>query len=214
MNYTFRLVILCIVVHIASLFNREFFISYFALVSDSVFIMPWMFVSALFMHGDVMHLIFNMVSLGIFGTILEHVIGKKQFLLVFFGTGILANLISFSFYPVALGASGAILGVLGTLAVMRPTLIFYVYFIPMPLWLVAIVYAVIDIFGVFFPSNVGNIAHLSGLVVGVSLGFYYRFHVFKSTFRKRRESVIDLDKDSYSDMGMDVEDWEKQYLKK
>jgi uncharacterized protein len=172
MYYVFVLIICSVLFHIASLFSRDFFIAHFALVGESVFVMPWMFVTSLFMHGDVMHLVFNMVSLLMFGTILEHVIGTKRFLLVYFGAGIFANIIGIWFYPVSLGASGAIFGIIGALAILRHSLIVYVLIMPMPLWILAILYAAIDILGIFYPTNVGNIAHLSGLFFGICCGWY------------------------------------------
>src|SRR3989344_6819428 len=81
---------------------------------------PWRFLSAIFLHGSLVHLILNLFALAFFGSILERFIGGGWFLTVFFVTGILANLISVNFYDSSLGASGAIFGVLGALIFVRP----------------------------------------------------------------------------------------------
>src|SRR3989344_260913 len=74
---------------------------------------PWRFFTAIFLHGGVGHLVLNLFALALFGSILENFIGGKRFLLLFFTTGILANLVSVNFYDSSLGASGAIFGILG-----------------------------------------------------------------------------------------------------
>ena len=54
----------------------------------------WRFVSAIFLHGSVMHLAYNLFALFFFRIALEKLIGSKKFLLVFFGSGIIASLIA------------------------------------------------------------------------------------------------------------------------
>ena len=93
----------------------------FALVSSQASAEPWTFVTSMFLHGDVLHIGYNLIALFIFGLILESVIGSRRLLAVFFGTGILAGFVSIFFYNAVIGASGAIFGIIGTLAVLRPT---------------------------------------------------------------------------------------------
>jgi len=201
MNHTFKIILACTGVFILQKLLGQLFFENFALIQETVLLKPWMVVSALFLHGDFSHLLLNMVSLAIFGSILEHVIGRRRFLYVFFGTGILANIISVPFYTAALGASGAILGIMGTLAVLRPQLVLYVYFFPMRLWFAVILYAVIDIFGIFIPNGVGNIAHLAGLVVGLFIGWHYLKTYGKKRARyqpiRMEDAVLDRWEDQY-----------------
>ena len=79
------------------------------------------------------------------------------------------------FYPAALGASGAIMGIAGMAIVLYPTkkILFYLV-IPMPLWMLGLLYIAMDTFGIFFPSGTANIAHLIGLAIGLGYGFYLR----------------------------------------
>src|SRR3989338_1099215 len=115
------------------------------------FVQPWRFVSAMFLHGDLLHLLYNGFALALFGSILEHELGSKRFLGVFLITGILANLVSVFFYPSALGASGAVFGIIGALVVLRPGMTVFAFGLPMPMILAGIAWAVGDIIGVFVP---------------------------------------------------------------
>src|SRR3989344_2772693 len=81
---------------------------------------PWRFLTAVFLHGSLIHLVFNLFALALFGSALEKFIGGWRFLIVFFVSGILANLISINFYSSSLGASGAIFGVIGALIIVKP----------------------------------------------------------------------------------------------
>ena len=93
---------------------------------------------------------------------------------MYFVSGIIANLIAVNFYSSSLGASGAIYGILGCLAVLRPKMTVWVYNMPMPMFVAAIVWVLAGVFGIFTPSNVGDIAHLSGIAVGFLFGLFLR----------------------------------------
>jgi membrane associated rhomboid family serine protease len=54
---------------------------------------PWQIVTHMFMHGNEMHLLFNMIGLWMFGSVVEQILGKKRFLILFFVSGIGAVLI-------------------------------------------------------------------------------------------------------------------------
>jgi len=147
----------------------------FILVSSDIFARPWILVTSMFLHANVNHLFFNMYALFIFGPLLEQRIGVKRFLSIYIFSGIIAAIISSYFYPIALGASGAIMGIIGVLIILMPDLKLLLFFIiPMPLWFAGIIYALTDIFGIFFPSGVGNIAHLVGLACGLLYGLYIK----------------------------------------
>ena len=134
----------------------------------------WRFVTAIFLHGSLAHLISNLFALALFGTILEFVIGSRRFLIVFSVSGIVANLVAINFYNSSLGASGAIYGVLGTLVVLMPLMIVWVYGLPMPLFAAGIFWVGASVLGLFAPSDIGDIAHLSGIAVGFIFGIIYR----------------------------------------
>jgi hypothetical protein len=134
----------------------------------------WRFVTAIFLHGSLGHLIANLFALMLFGTILEGQIGSRKFLVLFFASGVFANFIAVWFYPSSLGASGAIYGILGALAVIRPMMTIWMSGIPMPMMIAGIVWVAGGVLGLFYPSNVGHVAHLSGIAIGLILGSIWR----------------------------------------
>ncbi|MFZ5955193.1 MAG: rhomboid family intramembrane serine protease [Nanoarchaeota archaeon] len=144
------------------------------LLNENSFHQPYRFITSIFLHGDILHLAYNLFALLLFGFILERYIGTKKFLAVFFISGITANLIAVNFYSQSLGASGAIFGVIGALTVIKPFLIVWAFALPMPLILASILWAAGDIFRTFTNSNIGTIAHLSGIIFGIIFGFLFR----------------------------------------
>ena len=143
----------------------------FILVGKDVFLRPWILLTSMFLHGSLNHLFFNMLTLMFLGPLLESTIGTKRFLAMYLGSGILAGFISSFFYARALGASGAIMGMFGVMIILMPQVQLLVFgIVPMRLWAVGILYVVMDTFGIFFPSGIGNIAHLSGMAVGLLYG--------------------------------------------
>jgi len=162
----------------------------------------WRFVTALFLHGSFSHLIVNVFALMLFGTILESFIGSRKFILIFFSSGIIANIIAVNFYPASLGASGAIYGILGALVILRPMLIVWVYGLPMPMFVAGIVWAANDLIGLFLPSDIGHIAHLSGIAVGAIFGLFYR----EAIIRREKSEKVRLH-EGY------MRRWEEVYLK-
>ncbi len=150
------------------------------LLNELSFSQPWRFVTAIFLHGGLTHLIYNLFALVLFGSMLERLVGSKRFLAVFFITGIGANLFSVFFYPSSLGASGAIFGIIGSLIVVRPTLVVFAFGLPMPMFIAGILWTAGDIIGAvgYFignpVNNTGNLAHLSGMAIGLLFGALYR----------------------------------------
>ncbi len=140
----------------------------------------WRFLTAIFLHGGLGHILYNLFALVLFGSILERIVGGRRFLTVFFVTGILANIISVNFYGSSLGASGAIFGVIGALLFIRPLLPVWAFGMPLPLIVAGVIWAAGDVLGAigFFAGNpiddTGNLAHLSGMAFGLLLGWVYR----------------------------------------
>lgn len=173
------------------------------------FVEGWRFISAIFLHGSLAHLIYNLFALALFGSILESLCGARKFLSAFFATGMLANLISINFYPVSLGASGAIFGVIGALIAVRPLLIVWAFGMPMPIFLAGILWGAGDLIGAygFLTGNpiddTGNIAHLSGMFFGFILGALYR----EKRRHKKKVTKISIDERR-------MQDWERRYLRK
>jgi len=136
---------------------------------------PWTIVTNLFIHAGLWHIIANMLTLYFFGTYLARLVGENKFLIVYFGGGILGNILFILLAPsfsIAVGASGAIFALGGALAIMRPQLKVFIIPIPVPipLWI-----AVIGGFLIlsFFP-NIAWQAHLGGLILGLIAGYFFR----------------------------------------
>lgn len=139
-------------------------------------------VSSGFLHGDWMHLIFNAFTFYSFGSLLE--VGKGGFfmLIVFFLSLIGGNALSLLLHRKdssyrALGASGAVSGVMFSVIILVPGLSVNMFFIPIdvPGWVYALFFTVYSIVGMRHSfDNIGHDAHLGGAVVGIltTLAFY------------------------------------------
>ena len=197
--YAVKLGALCTFVYFLSLIFPDIH-AWFALVSAQVFSRPWTIVTHIFLHGDLMHLGSNMFALLLFGSILEKEIGSRRFLLVFFASGIVSSAADVMFYPSTIGASGAIFGILGLLAVLKPKMIVWVLGVPMYMVVAAGVWALLDLTGMFYPSNVAHAAHLFGLGFGIALGLLMR----KPGPRKEKKEEVLSRKE--------LEEWEDRYM--
>lgn len=208
MRFKFYALKLCgfiFLVFLAQLFISGF--NEFFILNSLAWSQLWRFFSSMFLHASLAHLIYNLFALALFGSILESIIGGRKFLLIFFLTGILANLIAVNFYDNSLGASGAIFGVIGTIIAIRPLLIVWAFGLPMPIFIAGILWGLGDFIGAygFFSGasidNVGNIAHLSGMFFGFIFGILLR----KSRIKKRKRKT-EINERS-------IRRWEDEYLR-
>ena len=131
-------------------------------------------------------MLYNLFALALFGSILEKFIGGKKFLWVFFLSGIFANIVSVNFYTASLGASGAVYGILGCLTLLRPGMMVWAFGFPMPMFLAAVLWVGGAVLGIFMPSNIGHIAHLSGIIIGLIFGVWIRFDKKKAKREKKK----------------------------
>ena len=165
-------------------FTELFVLNFYALYGFQV----WRFLTAIFLHGGIVHLLYNLFALLFFGFILERKIGSRNFLIVFFISGIIGNIIAINFYSSSLGASGAIYGILGCLAIINPMMMVFAFGILMPMFIAAIVWIIGDLMGVFGfgGSNIGYIAHLGGVFVGIAAGILIRWIYLKENEKEGR----------------------------
>ncbi|PAM93808.1 rhomboid family intramembrane serine protease [Flavobacterium sp. IR1] len=126
-----------------------------------------------FLHADMMHLIFNMMTLYFFapGVIME--LGTFSFVLVYFGSLIFGSLLTMLFHKNdysyrAVGASGAVTGVLYSAILLQPNMMLGIFFvIPIPAYLFGILYLLYSIYGMRAKNdNIGHTAHFGGAVGG------------------------------------------------
>ncbi len=134
----------------------------------------WRLLSSGFLHVDFMHLFVNMYTLYMFGPLLLRLLGPSAFLQVYLGALIGGNLLSLwvnrkqDSYT-AVGASGAITGVVFATVIIIPELQLSLMFLPIgiPGWLFAVLYTLFSIWGVRSKTgNVGHDAHLGGGIAG------------------------------------------------
>jgi len=164
----------------------------------------WRFLTAIFLHGSLTHLLFNLFALLFFGISLENLIGSKKFLVVFLSSGIIANMVSINFYNSSLGASGAIYGIIGAITILKPLMMVYTLGLIMPMFIATIIYITADVLRIFgaFDSNVGSIAHLSGIFIGFLAGVYLRLNANKLD----KKLKIKIDEDY-------MNSWEDRFIK-
>lgn len=206
--FSLWIALICIIVFILQLIISSF-TDYFVLNSSALSGEVWRFLTSIFLHGSISHLILNMFALVLFGFILESLIGSNRFFAVFLASGIIANIISVFFYPSSLGASGAIYGVLGVLVIIKPKMVVWLYYLPMPLFIAAIIWVLVDLYGIANPSGVANIAHLAGIAVGFAFGIYFRFKHFKKQMKKA----------DYRSLGIripesEMRNWEDKFMRR
>jgi membrane associated rhomboid family serine protease len=144
----------------------------------------WTWVTSVFSHdpGNPWHIFGNGIVLFFFGPVVERQIGSRKFAALFLISGMAAGLgqIAFGFAigdPVGgvLGASGAIMAILGVLTMTSPDMkVLLYFFIPVPIWLLTLGYAALSVFGALsvggVMENVAHVAHLVGLMIGLWYG--------------------------------------------
>jgi len=143
---------------------------------------PWRFITSMFLHGGFTHILFNALALFMFGMILDRKVSSRDFLIIYFGAGIIGGLLYYATYllgiipPIpALGASGAIYGILGAVAILMPDLQIFFYFIPMKIRYAVILWIAIEFMGTFdIGSGIASAAHLGGLIFGIAYGYYLK----------------------------------------
>ena len=204
--YALKLCLFMILVFLVQLFILGF--TDFFVLNGQAWTQIWRFLTSVFLHASLTHLIYNLFALALFGSILESIVGGRKFLLIFILTGLLANVIAVNFYASSLGASGAIFGVIGALVAIRPFLLVWAFGLPMPIFVAGLLWGVGDLMGAygFFSGNpidnTGNIAHLSGMFFGFVFGLLFRERVIRKI--KRQKARLDE---------REVRRWEDSYLK-
>lgn len=196
--------LLCVLIYILELLNPTFMIKNFSLSFETLLQKPWTLITYLFLHDphQYSHLIYNLFALLLFGYILENIIGTRRFILLYFASGITSGLCGLPFYHSLIGVSGAIFGVIGTLSILRPRLIVWVLGVPMPMIAATVIWALIDLAGVFGSDNVAHIGHLIGLGVGIIYGIFLR-----PVFGERKERKPKISEEY-------IKQWEEKWMRK
>jgi len=128
---------------------------------------PWRFVMAVFLHGSILHIVFNMWVLMDIGPQIEEMYGSARLLFVYVLTGIGGYILSSAFGNFSVGGSGALLGLIGVLLAIttgRRSAGMQMLRGQLMRWLIYIL-----IWGLFV-RGIDNFAHAGGLATGFVLG--------------------------------------------
>ncbi len=140
----------------------------------------WRWLTSIFLHVSPSHLFFNMLGLYFFGKNLEEDVERQWWLSIYFISAFLGSFV-FMLTNVenAVGASGAVFGLLGAVMFLNPVKITHIYMFPLPLGITAILFVIVEtmaITGIYKApemANVANIAHVAGLITGSLFAFFY-----------------------------------------
>jgi rhomboid family protein len=141
----------------------------------NAFTRPWTFISYMFVHANLLHLLANMLMLFVFGTAVESRMGSRNFLMYYLFCGVGAAVFSLllaGVMPVGafVGASGAVLGVAVAFAMFWPDAELIVFPIPVPIKARTLVIGlvVLDVIGSrLWPGDgIAHIAHVGGALFG------------------------------------------------
>ncbi len=140
-----------------------------------------------FLHVNTTHLLVNMLTLYFFANVVIFGIGETGFIVVYLVSLILGNLLSYFFHKTnpnytAVGASGAVMGVLYSAILLRPDMTLGLFFIiPVPAYIFGIGYLFYTIYGMKRQlGNIGHDAHFGGAVGGYVLTLLWAPWVFES----------------------------------
>ena len=130
--------------------------------------------SSAFLHADIMHLAFNMYTLYIFSPVVFGYLGNISFLIVYIISLISGSLLTLYFHKNdynyrAIGASGAVTGILYSAILLEPGMGLYLFFIPIaiPAYIFGIGYLLYSIYGMKAQNdNIGHTAHFGGAIGG------------------------------------------------
>lgn len=131
-------------------------------------------ISSGFLHVDIGHLAFNMLSLYFFAPVVYGILNNFSFILIYFASLIFGSLLTMIFHKdeysySAVGASGAVMGIIYSAILLDPSLDIYFFFIPIPIpgYIFGIGYLLYSIYGMKAKSdNIGHTAHFGGAIGG------------------------------------------------
>jgi membrane associated rhomboid family serine protease len=132
---------------------------------------PWRFVMAVFLHGSLIHIAFNMWVLMDFGPQVEEMYGSARYLFIYVATGVGGYVLSSLFGHFAIGGSGAILGLCGVIIAVTAGSrsighqMLRAQVVRLLIYIVVIAILPIGLFG-----NIDNLAHIGGFLSGFALG--------------------------------------------
>ena len=172
------IIIACSITFLVQIFSGRPFTAMFALsprdVTSNLYL--WQLVTYIFLHdtGNILHILFNMLGLWMFGSELEQTWGTRQFTRFFFVCGVGAGVVMVLIYLLTgsgsstIGASGAVYGVLLAFGILFPDRIIYWIIFPIPAKYFVMILGGIAFFSTIMTTNSGvaHVAHLGGMLCG------------------------------------------------
>jgi rhomboid protease GluP len=145
----------------------------------------WRLFTAMFAHADILHLLLNMLFLLIFGLRAEEIFSNKEYILIYFLSGLAGNLLTlFSLFMRSVGASGAIFGLFGA------CIIYFRKLIGQSIT-VALMYAFLLLIISSLSPKINFLAHFGGLAVGLLIGYVLAAaHKRKIIYRYRYSFMV------------------------
>ena len=127
-----------------------------------------------FLHADISHLAFNMISLYFFAPVVINYLSNFSFLIIYIGSLLFGSLLTLMMHKDdysyrAIGASGAVTGIIYSAILLEPSMSLYLFFIPIPIpaYLFGIGYLLYSIYGMRAKNdNIGHTAHFGGAIGG------------------------------------------------
>ncbi len=181
---------------------------------------PWGILTGMFLHGDFMHILYNMLFLYWFGTIIQDYIGKAKILPIFFLGGFFSSIISIPFFYLinhfypnfipdqGIGASAGVMSIVLAAATLVPNVeISFLLVGRVQIKWIALVYILLDIISIPNNNAGGHIAHLGGALFGFifikqlqngmdfSKPFYAVTDFFSNLFKKKSKLKVEYKKE-------------------
>lgn len=179
MKITLSLIALNVLIFFLSFTSLDYYLNNFAFTMNNFLAGNYhTALTTMFLHADLIHLGWNMFALLLLGWVLEKKVKSWQYLLVYFVSGAVGSLSLFipifNYSPdtVAIGASGAISGLVGLGIFMCPgRLVIFPSFLPLPFALAGAIYFLSTLSNLFAPGYVAYSVHLFGFLFGALFGF-------------------------------------------
>lgn len=135
---------------------------------------PWRLLSCTFLHAHLIHILINLFGLAVVGREIEELLGTKRFLFIYLISGVFGSVFSLEFLPIAVtvGASGSLMGVLGSAFSLIGATDFKQLVVTLKRrLLVLLAFIILAVAPTFFMPGIDNAAHVGGLIAGLLAGF-------------------------------------------
>lgn len=182
------LISISVCVFLLQLFSWQIVIQLFGFIPSYAVnkLMLWQFISAIFLHDNINHLLFNMIGIYIFGGAVEKVLQEKLFLFYFIICGVSGFVLTFLLYligllpnAVYLGASGSVYGLLVAYSLLFPkdtVLLFFI--IPMQAKWLAVIFIIAELILSLKNDGINHFGHLGGVLAGFGYFAYTKGILF------------------------------------